>query len=127
MRRFFKANVAFRQVVFWVRIAPQITSQRVRAGHHPCRSEAFQKCRVEAAENFTRRHLALFTRQAHIIRNYTCLPAKSRQALLDQLLINIAGVVISFEGIGKFRFRGFCFLLSPALVDGSKAPLRAVA
>ena len=36
LRRFFKAKAAFRQVVFWVRIAPQITSQRVRAGHHPC-------------------------------------------------------------------------------------------
>ena len=56
--------------------------------HFPARSsrppslrpEAFQKCRVEAAENFTRRRLALLTRQVHIFKSYTRLPAKSRQA-----------------------------------------------
>src|SRR5208337_3146376 len=44
------------------------------------RSEAFQKCRIVAAENIAKRRLALFNCQVHIFKSYTRLPTKSRQA-----------------------------------------------
>ncbi len=52
-----------------------------RSGRPPAlRSEALQKCRIEAAENFPRRRLTLFTRHLHVFKSNTCLLSKSRKA-----------------------------------------------
>src|ERR1035441_10234859 len=52
---------------------------------------------------------------------------KSLRALLDQLLIDRTGVVISLDGVGKFRCRGLGSFLRPALVYRRQAPLGTIA